>query len=112
MLNLEWEALNTLRCSRHQTFVAPTFSWASRSGAVIWYMNLENGKRPSAQSHEFASLLECSCIPSGSDSSGKLFAGQITIRGYVVEMAIVDVTPNNPMEESQWREEALRRIAT
>ncbi|KAL8687117.1 MAG: hypothetical protein Q9218_006622, partial [Villophora microphyllina] len=35
LLSLQWEALDTSQCSRQETFVAPSFSWASRSGAVI-----------------------------------------------------------------------------
>ena len=32
LLSLQWEALDTMDCSRHKLFVAPSFSWVSRSG--------------------------------------------------------------------------------
>lgn len=84
LLNLQWEIVDTGRSFRHENYVAPSFSWASRSGAVIWYLTMDN--IPTAQSHEFATILSNSCTLAGQDPFGKVSGGSIKLRGHVTQM--------------------------
>lgn len=45
LLSLQWEAAFTVLSSRHEDYVAPSFSWASRSGGVVWYMDTSSYRR-------------------------------------------------------------------
>ena len=53
-MSLQWEAYSTLESSRYQEYVAPSFSWASRSDTVVWYDTFS--KIPNAKTHDFARL--------------------------------------------------------
>ncbi len=90
LLSLQWEALDTRDCSRHNVFVAPSFSWASRSGPVIWYTDLS--KMPTEETHDFATIVDVACTLVGKDPFGKISGGHITLRGYVTEMKIESKT--------------------
>lgn len=86
LLCLQWEALYTSECSRHEKFVAPSFSWASRSGAVTWYMDLS--KMPTKDTHDFAAVVDVACTVKGKDPFGGVSAGYVTLRGPLTEMSI------------------------
>ncbi|KAH8881206.1 HET-domain-containing protein [Thozetella sp. PMI_491] len=96
LLSLQWEALKTVKCSRHEIYAAPSWSWASRSGAVIWYMNPQ--KMPSDDDYEFPEVLEIATVPTGPDPFGQVSSGHIKLRGRVVQMTIKDITRNYPDE--------------
>lgn len=59
MIGLQWEALDTFESKRYTTYVAPSFSWASREGAVIWY--LHSDQYLTEESHEWPELLGMRC---------------------------------------------------
>ncbi|KAE9381017.1 HET-domain-containing protein [Stipitochalara longipes BDJ] len=86
LINLQWEVSDTGLCRRHEGYVAPSFSWASRSGGVVWYMDMTN--LPTPATHEFATVVDISCELAGSDACGKVKSGYITLRGYTTEMKI------------------------
>ena len=86
IINLQWEATNTNRSKRHGTYVSPSFSWASISGAVIWYTDTET---PATEAtHDFATIVDVSCTSITSDPFGAISDGHITLRGRVVDMKI------------------------
>lgn len=91
LIGLQWEASETVRCRRHEEYVAPSFSWASRSGGVVWYMDMS--KLPTPETHELATIIDISCELAGSDSCGKVKSGHITLRGYTTEMKIESKAP-------------------
>jgi Heterokaryon incompatibility protein (HET) len=92
IVGLQWEAVDTRGCKRHPDYVAPTFSWASRSGAVIWYID----KTPTCDTHEFAEVIECSCTLAGTDPFGKVSGGFIKIGGYTAEMVFESTLKHPP----------------
>lgn len=94
LLALQWEALDTFQCTRHEVYVAPSFSWASREGGVIWYM--DSNQFPTKESHEWAEVLGINCTLSGNDSFGMVNGGELRIRGYVTEMLIENMVPLSP----------------
>jgi hypothetical protein len=86
LISLQWEAAETALCRRHEEYVAPSFSWASRLGGVVWYMDMS--KLPTPETHDFAAVVDISCDLAGSDACGKVKSGYITLRGYTTEMKI------------------------
>ncbi|KAI0395066.1 heterokaryon incompatibility protein-domain-containing protein [Xylariaceae sp. FL0594] len=95
LLGLQWEALDTRKSSRHAKYVAPTFSWTSRSGAVIWYA--DPGIKPSESIHDFARVISVRCLTSTEDPCGSVIAGSITLRGHVTTtMTIADTQMHAP----------------
>jgi hypothetical protein len=86
LISLQWEASDTGLCRRHEEYVAPSFSWASRSGGVVWYIDMS--KLPTPETHQFATLVDISCELAGSDICGKVKSGYITLRGCTTEMKI------------------------
>ena len=90
LLSLQWEALDSRECSRHNIFVAPSLSWASRSGPVIWYM--DSSKTPTEETHDFAIIIDVACTLAGKDPFGKISGGHITLRGHTTKIAIASTT--------------------
>lgn len=86
LISLQWEASQTGLRRRHKEYVAPSFSWASRSGGVVWYMNMS--ELPTPETHQFATVLNISYELAGSDICGKVKRGYITLRGCTTEMKI------------------------
>ncbi|KAN0095096.1 HET domain containing protein [Hyaloscypha variabilis] len=86
LISLQWEASETGLCRHHEEYIAPSFSWASRSGGVVWYMDMS--QLPTPKTHEFATIVDISCKLAGSDPCGKVNSGYITLRGYATEMKI------------------------
>ncbi len=88
LLSLQWETSDTLRSHRHDTYVAPSFSWASRSGAVVWYFDAEDCFAP--ETHHFARLVDVSCrkVNGEIDPCGIVSDGSITLEGRVIEMRV------------------------
>jgi hypothetical protein len=86
LISLQWEASMTEVCRRHKDYVAPSFSWASRSGGVVWY--LPSSTLPMPETHDFATIVDISCDLAGSDPCGRVSGGYMTLRGYTTEMKI------------------------
>ena len=86
IVSLQWEATDTGRCRRHEKYVAPSFSWASISGGVIWYLDMK--PIPSPDTHKFASIIDVSCKLDGNGACGPVSSGHITLRGYTTNMNI------------------------
>ncbi len=84
IINLQWEVSDTNRCRRHETYVSPSFSWASISGGVIWYTDTD--KPATEATHDFATIVDVSCTPATNDPCGPASEGYITLRSRVVDM--------------------------
>ncbi len=94
LLSLQWEAHDTCTSRRHNTYIAPSWSWASRSGPVVWYLGTD--ATPNPDTHHFAELLEVVCVPAGKDPFGAVSSGHVKLRGYFTEMRIKDKTKHYP----------------
>lgn len=104
VLSLQWESLDTQNCSRHKEYVAPSWSWASRSGAAIWYMD-STTPVPTSSTHEFAKVINISCSLADADPLGKVLEGNMILEGCITEMKIsstVPLIPDGRME--MWKE--------
>ncbi|KAL8660125.1 MAG: hypothetical protein Q9202_006781 [Teloschistes flavicans] len=106
LLCLQWEALYTSECSRHEKFVAPSFSWASRSGAVTWYMDLS--KMPTEDTHDFAAVVDVACTVKGKDPFGGVSAGYVTLRGALTEMSIASKDLFGPDDRMKMTKEGAK----
>lgn len=84
ILGLQWESLDTRKCSRPEEYLAPSFSWSSRRGPVVWYYY--TGRIPTAETHDFAKIVDIRCTPSTDDPFGPVCDGSITLRGYTTPM--------------------------
>lgn len=93
LLSLQWEACDTQSCHRHKDYVARSWLWASRMGAVVWYMECtsvgDDAPLPTPEMHDFATVVSVACEIAGQDVFGKVGGGHLTIKGYVVEMFVV-----------------------
>jgi hypothetical protein len=85
LLSLQWEALDTAKCSREEAYIAPSFSWASQTGPVVWYHNTEN--LPSAETYNFSEIIEVSCTAE-TDLFGVVTQGHLKLQGWITEMII------------------------
>ena len=90
LLSLQWEALDTMDCSRHKLFVAPSFSWVSRSGPVIWY--IIPSETPTEETHCSATIVDVACTLVGKNPFGNICEGHITLRGSTTAMQIESKT--------------------
>ena len=86
LLALQWEAWDTRTCFRHPQYVAPSFSWASRSGAVIWYA--DPSTLPTRDTHDFAEVVDISTTLVGLDPFGRVSAGYLSLNGLVIRMKV------------------------
>lgn len=85
---------------RTESYVAPSFSWASRTGPVIWYWIYDNdSKIPTPETYHFAQVVDVSCTPATNDPFGQIVMGHITLRGFVTQMTIESTDINAP----DWR---------
>ena len=90
LLGLQWEAYDTRKSSRHATgtYLAPSWSWASRSSGVVWYYY--PGAIPTSQTHELAEVLDVQCELATDDPFGPVKAGKMRIRGRTTVMWLDD----------------------
>lgn len=86
LLSLQWEVSDTRESKRYPEYVAPSFSWASQSGGVIWYTHPYSISNDAT--HSFAEVLEVFCTLSGQDKFGRVSAGQLTLRGAVSRLTV------------------------
>lgn len=109
ILSLQWESLDTQYWHRHKQYVAPSWLWASRSGAAIWYMDYATPCTPvpTSVTHEFATVISILCAVAGLDPFGKVSEGHMTLRGYVTEMKISSTQPLAPDGRMEMRKEGM-----
>lgn len=78
-LGLQWESPDGGKSHRYTDYLAPSFSWASRTGAVIWHFSMQTvsirGKC------DCATVLAIQCNPSTDDLFSKVSNGFIKLRG-------------------------------
>jgi hypothetical protein len=74
---LLWRSQDGLKCRRHQIYVAPSFSWGSRSGPIT-FPYFSSRYIPSAE------IAEAECQPVGFNATGEVKGGFIKLRGSVV----------------------------
>jgi hypothetical protein len=86
---LQWETLDTPQSSQPAIYVAPSFSYTSLSGPVIWYMDPK--KMPSDDTHDFCTILDVSCTPE-SDGIGMVTDGYIRLKGWITTTEVKDKT--------------------
>ncbi|KAJ6269589.1 hypothetical protein PSV08DRAFT_372007 [Bipolaris maydis] len=86
LLGLQWEAYDTCKSSHHAkgTYLAPSWSWASRSGGVVWYYY--PGAIPTSQTHELAEVLDVQCELATDDPFGPVKAAEMRIKGWTTVM--------------------------
>lgn len=108
-MSLQWEALDTHNCHRHKDYVAPSWSWASRSGAAIWYMESTNLRSPVpiVDTHDFATIVGVSCTLDGQDPFGKVSEARMILSGYLTEMKISSTQPSIPDGRMEMRKEGM-----
>ncbi|KAH6672104.1 heterokaryon incompatibility protein-domain-containing protein [Halenospora varia] len=71
---LMWQTLSALK-SRPSTYIAPTWSWLSVPGPIL-YANYERTRNP-----HLVEILEAGTVLAGSDETGAILSGKITLRG-------------------------------
>ncbi|KAI1422497.1 heterokaryon incompatibility protein-domain-containing protein [Xylaria sp. FL1777] len=84
LIGLQWESHDARECHRHKSYVAPSFSWASRAGPCVWYISTQY-LIPDTRKCNFAQVLDVYCddIPRGSS--------YIKLRGYTTTMHFEDI---------------------
>ena len=89
LIGLQWESVDGRESSRHSSYIAPSFSWASRTGAVVWYIS-DTYMKPDPEQCEFAQVLDMHCETSLQTPYGRVQGGHIRLRGYAVTMYFKD----------------------
>jgi hypothetical protein len=88
---LLWTSEHGLKCHRHHTFIAPSFSWASRSGPVAWPAFTSRYKAR-------ASILDANCDLRDKNPTGEVLAGFVKLRGALIALTfhgVNDTSTNN-----------------
>jgi hypothetical protein len=88
ILGLQWEALDTRKSRRGKEYIAPSWSWASRGGAVVWYYF--TGAIPSMATHNFAGVLEIRAELATADPFGPVCGGTLRLHARVTVMFLAD----------------------
>ena len=89
LIGLQWESVDGRKSQRHPSYVAPSFSWASRSGPIVWYIS-DGYLTPSREKCTFAEVLDIRCESSPVSSFGRYLSGYIKLRGYTTTMRFED----------------------
>ncbi|PMD12231.1 hypothetical protein NA56DRAFT_501949 [Hyaloscypha hepaticicola] len=74
---LLWRSQDGLKCCRHHIYVAPSFSWASRSGPITF-------PHFTSRYNLSVEIAEVECQPAGFNTTGEVRAGFVRLRGSVV----------------------------
>jgi len=73
-------------CKRHETYCAPSWSWAClRGGVAFCSFGTDSRQHPSTQIWE---VVDGSCEPSGENPLGPVSTGSVRIQGKVVEVFV------------------------
>ena len=85
LVGLQWESVDGRGSNRHPAYVAPSFSWASRSGPIVWYIS-DTYLTPNPDDCTFAEVLEIRCESTPGLSFGRYLSGYIKLRGHTTTM--------------------------
>ena len=89
LIGLQWESLDGQQSHRQTAYIAPSFSWASRTGPTVWYI-ADELLTPSIDKCEFAQILDMHCQTSPEIPYGQVTDGFISVRGYTTIMHFED----------------------
>jgi len=89
LIGLQWESLDGQDSHRHSQYIAPSFSWASRTGAVVWYIS-DKYLTPNFQKCRYAQVIDIYCVTSPGAPFGRVTGGYIKLRGYITKMQFED----------------------
>lgn len=89
IIDLQWESLDGRRSHRHGSYVAPSFSWASRTGPALWYIYETYLKRNNDEC-DFAEILDINCETAPGKPFGRVTGGYIKLRGFTCTMHFSD----------------------
>lgn len=90
LVGLQWESVDGQDSQRHTSHVAPSFSWASRSGPIVWYIS-DMYLTPDPDNCAFAEVLDIRCESTPRSSFGRYLSGYIKLRGYITTMRFEDI---------------------
>ena len=95
LIGMQWESFNAKRSQRYTPCCAPSFSWASRTGGAIWYLNPKE-ILTDTEDHEFAEVVEALTIAADpAIPYGKVVFSDITLRGFAKPAMIEPQAPDN-----------------
>lgn len=80
LYGLLWRSEERIECSRYRTYIAPSFSWASRSGPIS-FPPFTSRYQPSA------SILDARCELATPNRTGEVRSGFARLRGVLVELS-------------------------
>ena len=84
-VGLQWESVDGRNSQRHTSYVAPLFSWASRSGPIVRYTS-DMYRTPRLDKCTFAEVVDIQCESTLGSSFGRYLSGHIKLRGYTTTM--------------------------
>ena len=90
LVGLQWESVDGRKSQRHLSYVAPSFSWASRSGPIVWYIS-DGYLRSSSDKCTFAEVLDIRCDSTPGSVFGRYLSGYIKLRGYTTTMRFENI---------------------
>ena len=90
LVGLQWESVDGRGSNRHPAYVAPSFSWASRSGPIVWYIS-DTYLTPNPDKCTSAEVLDIRCESTPGSSFGRYLSGYIRLRGYTTTMQFEDI---------------------
>lgn len=91
--DLLWHSEPSNRCTRPATWRAPSWSWASTTGAV-WYGWSWRYSLPHTWANSFEGLktyytvIQATTVTLGNDPLGQLTGGELTIKGRLIEASV------------------------
>jgi hypothetical protein len=71
-------------------YLAPTWSWASRSGSLSWHTDVNVDWDPEGIFHLDAVCISISTTPAGDDPMGEIVAGKLQLQGHCVSAVWLD----------------------
>ncbi|PVH83610.1 HET-domain-containing protein [Cadophora sp. DSE1049] len=94
-------------CSRHETYCAPSWSWASlRGGIAFCSFGTDSRQHPSTQIWK---VLDGSCEPSGENPLGPVSMGMVRIQGKVIDVFVDECEGPAPKIDSYANMQSLER---
>lgn len=89
LIGLQWESFDGQKSRRHDKYIAPSFSWASRIGPVVWYISSKY-LTINREKCDYAEILDIQCETTPDAPLGRVSSGYIKLRGYTTEMQFED----------------------
>jgi hypothetical protein len=91
--SLQWRVVRGGESARHETYYAPSFSWASVTGRVEFQAPLGSFRSV----FHVPTLMEAKTVPVGSNKFGPVASASILVRTLVADVTLVEEEP--PAEE-------------